>query len=1252
MALLSREQFLAHFKNHIIVWWRFKANKQWSETNIRHNITLPTAESLNWIKEKRDIFFTPNGDFKRHFWENESKWQKWRSEKTVLDVDWNIYAFIADNDTLIEIRKEIGLIPTIVVRTKNWHHMYFILKNPVSFKEYASRFKDVEDKLIKLVNADPKARDIARILRVPEFKYCADNQWEFGIDVIEYNKEDVYSFDDWEDKINAIYKNTCMDETEKEILKKQYKWKSMWRVLDSIFDKINNTVSAIDVLEELYPNFQARDWGTIYEWDKKTHWYKWNQSKNYINNFSNDDLDERPRWWPWSIAKVKYKSFEQILEYFKERHWIDIDDVRKQLWSVKDIVFEDITIEEKLTPEQIWELIDNPTGKKWRVYKVGNAITGIIVDEVKREIRWYNAENSDIPFVKALILPIGKVMTDKWEKYIIKLQKKDGPEIVDLLPTSGTNTEFRKFLQKYGLMIPDNNKMFIDLYNFVYNNEVSFEMTNKLWMQIIWWKKFIIDRAWTYIDIENKIYVSIEDAGNEQIVISDEEVDIKEYTKQLLEWYWWNIAIPTLLSMLIWTNCFYFRNRWMQLPQVFVFGLSQSWKALKWDTEIPMADWAFKQIRNIKEWDSIIWGNWLPTTVLWKYNPQQQEVYRVKFNAWWYVDCCSDHLREVWNIYRTKKDVMSTKQLIEWWVMKWNRSRYAIDLSPIEYQEKQYNISPYALWVWLWDGSSSCPKIWIRHWDEAIVENIKEDIHFVAKERWCSKYYINWLTPLLKELNLIKNKHIPEWYLVWSRDQRLQLLAWLLDTDWTVWLSWNTNVSFSTSIEQLALNVKQLIISLWWTCNLHKRKTKYTYKWIKKEWKISYTIEFYPDIPVFKLDRQNKKIKFKRDKYRRYIRSITPIEKTDEYYCIQVDSKDKTFMCTRDYIKTHNTTYLKNLFRSFGIKKDMSALSKAFVYEKYAKHYIPTHFSEYRNTQSKQSEQIEWLMRNLFDWTPTEKGRADQTTVKYESNGFYVFDWQTIFTDDAVQTRMIILMANKRYQWDLEKLESLPNIYKYATDLFKGVEDFNSFCELSREKYKKMKTEIKLLRANDRMLTNYSYLYTLLDRLWMPEYSVYLDNAMKEQDWLTAQDDIQMIYQKVMNMKVLYKFDTEIYKRWLVINVVEEWMRYSTTSVEDLKWFIQTINANFLWPNDMSNLSTYIDLDYVYKNRSLHWVLCRVLNWTNLSMEWKTEEEKKTLMWLKEFIKNNYPNHPMRQDINFEVNYSYPNTKTWEYTND
>jgi hypothetical protein len=45
--------------------------------------------------------------------------------------------------------------------------MYFKLKNPVSYKEYAERFREVETKLETLLHADPKCKDIARILRVP-----------------------------------------------------------------------------------------------------------------------------------------------------------------------------------------------------------------------------------------------------------------------------------------------------------------------------------------------------------------------------------------------------------------------------------------------------------------------------------------------------------------------------------------------------------------------------------------------------------------------------------------------------------------------------------------------------------------------------------------------------------------------------------------------------------------------------------------------------------------------------------------------------------------------------------------------------------------------------------------------------------------------------------------------------------------------------------------------------------------------------
>lgn len=892
--------------------------------NIKHNVSLSMAESLNEIKDKWDIFFTPNGDYKLFFGENESKDQKWRSEKTVVDSWSNIYTLIADNDLWEKIREEVWLKPTIVVKTKHWYHMYFILKNPVVYNEYGKRFKDIEEKFITLLHADDKSRDIARILRVPWFKYWADNQWEVMIEVEEYNPEEIYSFDEREDKINASYNNICMDSNEKETLKKQYKWKRMGKVLDETFDRVKNWVHALDVLEDLFPQFQWTEWWIILDWWKKTRWYKRHPSLNYINNFSNDDIDDRPKWWPRSIAKQKFKSLELILDYFKNRWWVDIADIRTELWSQKEITFEKFTPTEiDISEEELTKMIDEgkePPG----VITYWWHVCWILIDEIRKEVRWYTADATDIPFIDALIESVAKIDTDRWEKYIIRVTKKTWESIVDLLPVSWTNTEFRKFLQKYGIMIPDNNKFFVFLFQYLFQEQKKYYMTNKLWLQILWWKKVVIDKAWTYVDEKNEIYVNIEDAWTDVVILEENNTTLKKYAEQLIRWYDWKISIPIFLSMLLWVNSCFFRYEQHQLLQAFVFWLSQSGK----------------------------------------------------------------------------------------------------------------------------------------------------------------------------------------------------------------------------------------------------------------------------------------------------------------------------------------TTMLKNMFKSFWIKKDISALSKAFVYEKYARHYLPTHFSEFRFSWHKQSEQIEWLMRNLFDGTPIEKGRADQTTVKYESNGLYIFDGQTIFTDDAVQTRMIILMANKRYQWELEALETLPNIYLHATKIFKDTEDFAAFNALARKKYKEIKSTMKLIRANDRMLSNYSYLYALLDKLDMTEYSKYLDQAILEQDGLTAQDDIQTIYQKIFNLQVACKFDTTIYKKWLLINVVEEWILQRLTNVDDLKWFIQTINANFLWPNSLSNLATYVDFDYIYKNKTLHWAFCRMLNFVNINWEWKTDEERKTIWWLREFLRTNYPTHNLTQEINFEANYSYPNEKKWEHISD
>ncbi|HPC34142.1 MAG TPA: hypothetical protein PLP73_00635 [Candidatus Absconditabacterales bacterium] len=912
--ILNRDNFLSHFPNHILAGGRYKLNST-GKNNTRNNISLVVAEGINTIKEKYDIFFTPNGDFKKFFGEEESN--KGKSLETIKKINGNIYCFVGDIDVKVKIWEEVGLTPTIVNETKNGYHMFFMFKNPVSYEEGEKDFKETEGKLVELLGIDNKAKDIARLFRVPGFKYRSDNKGEYEIKNIEYNPDEVYTMNERSEKITTVYNNVCKDSIERNKIKKEFKGKSMGTALDAMFEKINNDISATDVLLDLYGGFDVNPDGSISEGGKKTRGYKRHKTKNYINNFSNDDPEDRPVGGPRSIAKQKFKSTDAILTYFNERWGIDIDYIRKGIGSQKDIVFEDISIKPKMTESDIEKMMDGDLSskKEKKLFKIGNNISGIIIDKEKKEIRGYNAEASDIKFINALIEPIGKTEINNEEKYIIKITKKDGREAITLTPVVGTNTELRKFLQKYGIMIPDNNSFFIYLYTYIFNETRQYEHTNKMGMQIIGGKKVIVERAGTYVDEKNGIFVRIEDFGEDKIDIDKSvDINIKDYVEQLVGGYGGKIAYPAFLLMIMGVNSYYFRNsnKPVDLPSGFMFGLSGSGK----------------------------------------------------------------------------------------------------------------------------------------------------------------------------------------------------------------------------------------------------------------------------------------------------------------------------------------TTFLDYLFISFGIRKDVSALSKAFIYEKNARHFLPIHFSEYRNSGHPQSQQIEGILRNLFDSTPIEKGRADQTTVKYESNGMYFLDGQTIFTDDAVQTRLLMLLANEKYQGDENKLRTLPNIYYYATNVFKDMEDFNKFIEIATKKSAWIRKNTSLKRGATRVIKTYSKLLALSERLGLEDYDKFILEALSEQDGLTAQDDIQIIYQKTFNLQVINSFDYYLYKKGIVINMVEDGAKIRT-NIDDLKGFIQTVNMNFLGANSLPSLSVYVDFEYIYKNEGLHGGFLRMLSTLSIGcLEVSTEEERKTLISLREFLLKNYPEHYAVKDLNAEIAFS------------
>lgn len=180
--------------------------------------------------------------------------------------------------------------------------------------------------------------------------------------------------------------------------------------------------------------------------------------------------------------------------------------------------------------------------------------------------------------------------------------------------------------------------------------------------------------------------------------------------------------------------------------------------------------------------------------------------------------------------------------------------RYAEPI--IEYEEKQINIDPYILGVWLGDGDSVRPcltnidipiiEAW-KNYGESIGYNItisntkerKTNVN-IGETSFVQNYHIvkpkgsginNIFKDNLKKYNLLSNKHIPDEYLYNTIDNRLKLLAGLIDTDGS--LSRQT-YEISQKNENLSNDIIKLCRSLGFYTRVTKGEKSCMYKGAKR----------------------------------------------------------------------------------------------------------------------------------------------------------------------------------------------------------------------------------------------------------------------------------------------------------------------------------------------------------------------------------------------------------------------------------
>ena len=110
---------------------------------------------------------------------------------------------LADPDT--------SLLPTAMVETKNGLHIYWLLTAPIFLKDLNTeqigrllpKYKEVLEAILYRYDGDPNAKDLTRVLRVPETLHQKDPKDPFEVKLIFLNTEQRYKFSEISQKFLA-----------------------------------------------------------------------------------------------------------------------------------------------------------------------------------------------------------------------------------------------------------------------------------------------------------------------------------------------------------------------------------------------------------------------------------------------------------------------------------------------------------------------------------------------------------------------------------------------------------------------------------------------------------------------------------------------------------------------------------------------------------------------------------------------------------------------------------------------------------------------------------------------------------------------------------------------------------------------------------------------------------------------------------------------------------------------------------------
>lgn len=274
--------------------------------------------------------------------------------------------------------------------------------------------------------------------------------------------------------------------------------------------------------------------------------------------------------------------------------------------------------------------------------------------------------------------------------------------------------------------------------------------------------------------------------------------------------------------------------------------------------------------------------------------------------------------------------------------LKWSNARrretYGFKNKKLNFKKKDLLVDPYFLGVWLGDGDKDNTRIttidneikdYLKYYSNTLGLTLTE---YIDKRNKVTQYSLvgkkgktNFLRNSLKELNVFKNKHIPKSYLFSSVEQRLQLLAGLIDTDGCLVFKGKPAQKFEIYVsknKEFVDQIEFLVTSLGLKCTVREYESNKGFGDKIIENRKKYTIRITGDICKIPVKIKRKipiNIIHKKD----HLKTSIKVEKIGfgEYYGFALENDDLFLL--KDGTVVHNTPLL---IKAWGSNKSTVAV--------------------------------------------------------------------------------------------------------------------------------------------------------------------------------------------------------------------------------------------------------------------------------------------------------------------------------------